>query len=107
LCIFTTFNRSVFDKKIDLEDIVKFTKDDEMKYLVVKYTNSSFYGFNLVDKNERHTATKIVADVDDDFTITGWRMSKKNQHGLCCIRNGKAISVLVKIIMMVKSKLLL
>ena len=53
---------------------MKFTKDDKMKYLVVEYTNSSFYGFNLVDKNEWHTATKIVADVDNDFTITGWRM---------------------------------
>jgi hypothetical protein len=35
-----------------------------MKYLVVKYTYSSFYGFNLVDKNERHAATKNVADVN-------------------------------------------
>jgi hypothetical protein len=50
---------------------VKFTKDDKMKYLVVKYTNTSFYGFNLVDKNERQAATKIVTDVDNDFTITG------------------------------------
>ncbi len=90
-----------------LEDIEKFTKDDKMKYLVVKYTNSSFYGFNLVDKNERCAATKIVADVDNYFTITGWRMSKKNHHGLYRIRNGKAISVLVKIITMVKLKLLL
>ncbi len=56
---------------------MKFTKDDKMKYSVVKYTNSFFYGFNLVDKNERHAATKIVTDVDNDVTITGWRMSKK------------------------------
>jgi hypothetical protein len=49
---------------------VKFTKDDKMKYLVDEYTNSSFCGFNLVDKNERHATTKIVADVDNDFTIT-------------------------------------
>jgi hypothetical protein len=58
-------------------DIIKFTKDDNMKCLVVEYANGSFYRFNLVDKNERHDATNIVADVDNDFTIIGWRMSKK------------------------------
>ncbi len=44
---------------------------------MVEYTNGSFYGFNLVDKNERHDVTNIVADVDNDFTIIGWRISKK------------------------------
>ena len=62
---------------IHIMAIVKFTKDDKMKYLVVKYTNGCFYGFNLVVKNERLAATKIVADVENDFTICGWRMSKK------------------------------
>ncbi len=56
---------------------MKFTKDDKIKYLVVEYSNSTFYGFNLVVKNERLAATKIIADVDNDFTICGWRMSKK------------------------------
>ncbi len=56
---------------------MKFTKDDNMKCLVVEYANGSFYGFNLVDENERHDATNIVVDVDNDFTIIGWRMSKK------------------------------
>ncbi len=60
-----------------IDDIVKFTKDEKMKFLVVKYTNGCFYGFNLIVKNKRQTATNIVADVDNDFTITGWRMSKK------------------------------
>jgi hypothetical protein len=65
-------------KKLTIDDIVKFTKDDKMKYLVVKNTNGCFYGFNLVVKNdERQTATNILTDVDNDFTITGWRMSKK------------------------------
>jgi hypothetical protein len=71
---------------------MKFTKDDNMKCLVVEYANGSFYGFNLVDKNERHNATNIVADVDNDFTIIGWRMSKKSHHGLYPFRNGRAIS---------------
>ena len=53
---------------------MKFTKDDKMKYLVVKCSNGTFFGFNLVVKNERLTATKIVSDVDNDFTICGWRM---------------------------------
>jgi hypothetical protein len=60
-----------------IDDIVKFTKDDKMKYLVVKHTNGCFYGFNLVVENERQTATNIIADVDNDFTITRWIMSKK------------------------------
>ncbi len=86
---------------------MKFTKNDKMKYLVVEYINGSFYGFNLVVKNERLAATKIVPDVDYDFTNCGWRMSKKNHHGLYHIRNGKDISFLVKLIMMVTLKLLL
>jgi hypothetical protein len=86
---------------------MKFTKDDKMKYLVVECSNGAFYGFNLVVKNEMLAATKIVADVENDFTICGWRMLKKNHHGLYRIRNGKAISFLVKLIMMVSLKLLL
>jgi hypothetical protein len=62
---------------LTLADIKKFTKDDNMKCLVVEYANGSFYGFNLVDKNERHDATNIVVDVDNDLTIIWWRMSKK------------------------------
>ncbi len=82
---------------------MNFTKDDKMKYLVVEYTNSSFYGFNLVDKNERHAATKINADVDNEFTIIGWRMSKTSwallyQEWQSYISSGV-------IIMMVKLKL--
>ncbi len=50
---------------------MKFTKDDKMKYLVVKYSKGNFYGFNLVDVNERQASKKIVADVDNDFTICG------------------------------------
>ncbi len=42
------------------DDIVKFTKDDKMRYLVVKYTNGCFYGFNLVVKNNRQTATNLL-----------------------------------------------
>ncbi len=57
---------------------MKFTKDNDMKCLVVEYANGSFYGFNLVDRNERHDTSNIAADVDNDFTIIGWRMSKKN-----------------------------
>ncbi len=77
IMFFTTFHRSVFDKKMTIDDIVKFTKDDKMKYLVVKYTNGCIYGFNLVVKDERQTATNIIADVNNDFTITGWSMSKQ------------------------------
>ncbi len=42
---------------------MKFTKDDKMKYLVVECSNGTFYGFNLVVKNERLNATKIFKDV--------------------------------------------
>jgi hypothetical protein len=73
---FSTINRTNFDKQLTLADIIKFTKDDKMKYLVVEYINGNFYGFNLVDANERRDAKIIVADVDNDFTICGWRISK-------------------------------
>jgi hypothetical protein len=73
---FSTINRTNFDKQLTLADIIKFTKDDKMKYLVVEYSNGNFYGFNLVDANERRDAKIIVADVDNDFTICGWRISK-------------------------------
>ena len=76
LIFFSTINRTNFDKQLTLEDIIKFTKDDKMKYLVVEYSNGNFYGFNLVDANERRDAKIIVADVDNDFTICGWRISK-------------------------------
>ncbi len=86
---------------------MKFTKDDKMKYLVVEYSNGNFYGFNLVDVNERQAAKKlsqmsimILLYVDGEF-------QKKNHLGLYRIRNGKAISLLVKLIMMLALKLLL
>ena len=69
---FSTINRTNFDKQLTLADIIKFTKDDKMKYLVVEYSNGNFYGFNLVDVNERQAAKNIVADFDNDFTICGW-----------------------------------
>ena len=47
-----------------------------MNYLVVEYSNGNFYGFNLFNANERHDAKIIVADVDNDFTVCGWRISK-------------------------------
>ena len=50
---------------------MKFTKDDKMRYLVVEYSHGNFYGFNLVVTNERLAAKKIVADIDNDFTICG------------------------------------
>jgi hypothetical protein len=86
---------------------MKFTKDDKMKYLVVEYSNGNFYGFNLVDVNERLAAKKmsqmlimILLSVDGEF-------QKKNHLGLYRIRNGKDISFLVKLIMMLALKLLL
>ncbi len=60
---------------------MKYTKDDKMKYLVVECSKGTFYGFNLVVKNERLAATKIIADVENDFTICGWGMLKKNIMG--------------------------
>ncbi len=86
---------------------MKFTKDDKRRYLVVEYSNGNFYGFNLVVTNERLAAKNKIADVDNDFTICGWRISKKKHHGLYRIRNGKAISFYVKLIMMLALKLLL
>jgi hypothetical protein len=52
---------SVFQKKITFDEILKFVKDEQFKYLVLESINDKYYGFNLKVKLERKTAKEIVS----------------------------------------------
>jgi hypothetical protein len=51
---------SVFQKKITFDEILKFVKDEQFKYLVLEIINDDYYGFNLKIKLERKTAKETV-----------------------------------------------
>jgi hypothetical protein len=51
---------SVFQKKITFDEILKFVKDEQFKYLILESINDNYYGFNLKIKLERKTAKDIV-----------------------------------------------
>jgi hypothetical protein len=44
-----------------MNDIMKYAKNENFKYLVIKASHGSYYGFNLKVKMERAYATKIVS----------------------------------------------
>ncbi len=51
---------SVSQKKITFDEILKFDKNEQLKYLVLESINDKYYGFNLKMKLERKTAKEIV-----------------------------------------------
>jgi hypothetical protein len=50
----------VFFKKITFDEMLKFVKDEQFKYVVLESINDNYYGFNLKNKLERKTAKEIV-----------------------------------------------
>jgi hypothetical protein len=36
-----------FEKTLTVVDIIKFTEEDEMKYLIVEHSSGKYFGFNL------------------------------------------------------------
>ena len=67
---------SNFDKTLSIGEITRLTIEDNFKYLMVEYTNSSVYGFNLRVHAEQVAAIAIVKDTSD-FTVDGWKISKE------------------------------
>jgi hypothetical protein len=63
---------------------MKFTKDDNMKCLVVEYANGSFYGFNLVDENESMMQQISSRMLTMTLLSLGGECPKKNHHGKTC-----------------------
>ncbi len=67
---------SNFDKTLSIGEIIRLTTEDSFKYLMVEYTNSSEYGFNLRVQAEQVADIAIVKDMSD-FTVDGWKISKE------------------------------
>jgi hypothetical protein len=72
----------MFQKKITLDEILKFVKDKHFKYLVLESINDKYYGFNLKMKLERKTAREIVLGnwtvlVNADEFVIGWKVAKE------------------------------
>ncbi len=64
-----------FAKTLTVVDIIKFTEEDEMKYLIVEHSSRKYFGFNLCESDERTSAISIVQD-RDEFMVMGWKVAK-------------------------------
>jgi hypothetical protein len=64
-----------FDKSLTAVDIIKFTEEDDMKYLIVEHSSGKYFGFNLHESNERTSAISIVQD-KEEFMVMGWKVAK-------------------------------
>ncbi len=54
-----------FEKTLTVVDIIEFTEEDEMKYLIVEHSSGKSFGFNLCESNECTSAISIVQDKDE------------------------------------------
>jgi hypothetical protein len=59
-----------FDKSLTAVDVIKFTEEDEMKYLIIEHSSGKFFGFNLHESNERTSTISIVQD-KEEFMVMG------------------------------------
>jgi hypothetical protein len=69
-CILRTF-----EKTLTVVDIIKFTEEDEMKYLIVEHSSGKYFGCNLCESDERTSAISIV-QCKDEFMVMGWKVAK-------------------------------
>ena len=70
------FQYSNFNKALSIADIIRFTRVDKYKFLIVGYVSEAIYGFNLGAKVEQTAAINIVKD-KTDFTVEGWQIAKE------------------------------
>jgi hypothetical protein len=63
------------EKTLTVVDIIKFTVEDEMKYLIVEHSSGKYFGFNLRESNKRTSAISIVQE-KDEFMVMGWKVAK-------------------------------
>jgi hypothetical protein len=54
------FTTAFSKNKFTFDEILKFVKDEQFKYLVLESINDKYYGFNLKMKFERKIAKEIV-----------------------------------------------
>jgi hypothetical protein len=64
-----------FEETLTVVDIIKFTEEEEMKYLIVEHSSGKYFGFNLHESDRRSTAFSIVQD-KDEFMVMGWKVAK-------------------------------
>ncbi len=64
-----------FEKTLTVVNIIKFTEEDEMKYLIVEHSSGKYFGFNLCESNKHTSAISIVED-KDEFMVMGWKVAK-------------------------------
>ena len=69
----------MFDKTLTIEKVKLDYENDNFPFIVFESSNEKFYGFNLGNNNERDAAFGILED-EDDFTVIGWKVARKNTH---------------------------
>ncbi len=69
-CIVRTFK-----KTLTVVDIIKFTKEDEMKYFIFEHSSGKYFGFNLRESEKGTSAISIVQD-KDEFMVMGWKVAE-------------------------------
>jgi hypothetical protein len=65
-----------FNKSLTAADIIKFTQEDEMKYLIIEHYSGNYFGFNIHERNKRTSAISIVQD-QEEFMVMGWKVAKR------------------------------
>ncbi len=64
-----------FEKTLTVVYIIKFTEEDELKYLIFEHSSGKYFVFNLRESDKRTSAISIVQD-KDEFMVMGWKVAK-------------------------------
>ncbi len=64
-----------FEKTLTAVNFIKFTEEDEMKYLIVEHSSGKYFWFNLRESNE-HTSAISIGQDKDEFMVMGWKVAK-------------------------------
>jgi hypothetical protein len=67
----------MFDKTLTIEKVKLDYENRNFVFIVFESSNEKKYGFNLGNNNERDAAFGILED-EDDFTVIGWKVARKN-----------------------------
>jgi hypothetical protein len=64
-----------FDKSLTAVDIIKFTEEDEMKYLIIEHSSDNNFRFIIHESNKHTSAISVVQDIEE-FMVMGWKVAK-------------------------------
>ncbi len=65
---------NILQKSLTAVDIIKFTEEDEMKYLIIEHSSDNYFGFNLHESNKRTSAISIMQD-KEEFMVMRWKVA--------------------------------